>query len=245
MEQDNAAKVAFFKAFNKCQGALSPVKTDSENPHFHSKYASLAAVMDAVKPFIEAGFSFIHEGVVLNGKPYLRTSLVYGGYERVSDLPLVDDGNPQHLASSSTYIKRQAVTGLTGLVADDDDDGNAATKTAQGKAHDIPGNTITPRPTGQAAAQGGESVKFIPTRVEFVEGRGNGAGKTFSEIYSPNGDKYSGTERHGEIAASASEEGKQIIVAFKRNGKFLNTTNVSLATIAVKQEAETIEEVPF
>lgn len=123
---ENNAKIEFFKAFNKCQGALSPVKADSSNLHFGNRYPSLAAVMDAVRPFIEAGFSFIHEGVTISGKAFLRTSMVYNDYERVSDWPLVDDGNPQHLASASTYAKRYSISGLTGLVIDTDDDGNAA-----------------------------------------------------------------------------------------------------------------------
>ncbi len=246
MEQDKAAKVAFFKAFNKCQGALDPVKADSTNDHFHNRYPSLAAVMDAVKPFMEAGFSFIHEGVVLGEKPFLRTSMILGDYERVSDWPLVNDGNPQHLAASSTYAKRYSISsGLTGLVIDSDDDGNTAagTKTVTREpAKYVPSDAKrltepAPQPSGEV-----EYVTFLPTDVQMEDGKGKGAGKIFSAIFN-GATKYGGDEVQGQLALSAMDSKKEITVGFVRNGKYLNIKRgcVKMAG-AVEQE---IEEVPF
>ncbi len=246
MEQDKAAKVAFFKAFNKCQGALDPVKADSTNDHFHNRYPSLAAVMDAVKPFMEAGFSFIHEGVVLGEKPFLRTSMILGDYERVSDWPLVNDGNPQHLAASSTYAKRYSISGLTGLVIDSDDDGNTAaagTKTVTREpAKYVPSDAkrlteSAPQPSGEV-----EYVTFLPTDVQMEDGKGKGAGKIFSAIFN-GATKYGGDEVQGQLALSAMDSKKEITVGFVRNGKYLNIKRgcVKMAG-AVEQE---IEEVPF
>lgn len=107
------------------------------------------------------------------------------------------------------------------------------------------------RPTGQAAAQmsheGIEVAQFIPEDVSFVDGKGKGAGKTFSEIYNSDGDMFSGTEKQGLIAEQAIKEGREIVVSFKRNGKFRNTTNVTLAA-GIGQRAVgagDIEEAPF
>lgn len=242
--ENQPAKLAFFKAFNKCQGALDPVKADSENPHFHNRYPSLAAVMDAVKPFIEDGFSFIHEGTTIEGKAYLKTSLIYGDYERVSNWPLVDDGNPQHLASSATYAKRYSISGLTGLVIDTDDDGNAAVQTVTR----VPAKTQTQAPVKTPESAGFEVARFIPSKVDFVEGKGKGAGKTFSEIYRSDGAKFSGTEHAGEVAESARKNNQEIIVSFEKKGNYMNIKRDGVKIADSQPDAETepiIEEVPF
>lgn len=248
MEQDKA-RLEFVKAFNKCQGLLSPVKTDSVNPHFKSNYASLEAVMGAVQPFVEAGFVFLQGGIDLGGKPYLRTKLIHSaGHEEVFDYPLIADANPQHLAAASTYARRYSICALVGLVVADDDGNTAAGLPTERKAYvpsDAPKRTTEPAPqtTGEV-----EYVNFIPTDVQMVPGKGRGEGKMFSEIYNGNS-KYSGDEIQGQMAISALEAKKEISVGFVRNGKYLNIkrgcVKMSDGKMAATEQAAYADEVPF
>lgn len=123
-----AAKVAFLKALNKVQGLLEPVTKDSTNPHFKSKYASLEAVNNSIMgPLTEAGFVLMSGGADIGGKPYLRLTLAHvGGHSESFDYPIVNDGNPQHIAASTTYARRYAICAMFNLSVEDDD-GNAAT----------------------------------------------------------------------------------------------------------------------
>ena len=249
-------KEAFYKAFNKCQGTMGAAKTDSLNPHFHNKYASLESVMAAISPFIEAGFSFSHVAFTLGDKTVLRTKMVYGGYEEYSDWPLVNDGNPQHTGSSASYARRYALAGLTGLVVDSDDDGNAASVKPAYKSEPVsfakpdfkgPAAAVfTPKPEGSQIQEIGVA-RFVPSRVEMVPGKGKGAGKMFCEIY--DGDtRYSGNEMQGQMAESARAQGKKIGVAFEQNGKFNNIKREGvkfLENMAPVQEKELEDSIPF
>lgn len=104
-------------------------------------------------------------------------------------------------------------------------------------------------PTKTPEASGFQVARFYPDKVEFVDGKGKGAGKIFSEIYRPDGVKFGGTEIQGEIAQSAcnATPKKEIIVHFETNGKFYNAKKVIL--VEEKKGGEVappdIEEVPF
>lgn len=237
--EDNKARLDFFKEFNKVQGAIAPLKPDSTNPHFNSKYASLQAVMEAVGPFLEAGFSFHHEGFSDGGKCYLRTNMVRGDHYVVSITPLVDDGNPQHFQSSQTYAKRGNILNLTGLALDVDDDANAVSAPVESRR-------ASAAPTKAPEAQGFEVARFVPSRVDFVDGTGKGSGKTFCAIYRTDGANFSGTEQQGELAESARTSKKEIIVAFEKKGKYMNIKRDGVKFADGSQDNATeIQEVPF
>lgn len=111
--------------------------------------------------------------------------------------------------------------------------------------------TITREPadikSGRSPENSGfEVARFVPSKVEFVEGKGKGAGKTFSEIYRQDGAKFSGTEQGGQIAESAMTSKREIIVAFEKKGNYLNikTNGVKMADSQPDPEP-VIEEVPF
>lgn len=237
--ETNKARLDFFEAFNKVQGAIEPLKPDSSNPHFNSKYASLQAVMEAVGPFLEAGFSFHHEGFAVEGKCFLKTFMVLGDYETVSYAPLVDDGNPQHFQSSQTYVKRGNILNLTGLALDVDDDANSAS--SEKTVTREPAKTINREAYKPSDSDGMEVTEFIPTDVQFEEGKGKGAGKMFSKILN-GATSYGGDEVQGQLALSALESKKKIIVAFARNGKYLN---IKRGGVKMAVPGEEIEEVPF
>lgn len=232
METDTA-KLAFLKALNKVQGLLEPAKKDSLNPHFKSRYASLASVNEAVMgPISEAGFVLLSGGVDINGVPHLRTTLYHiGGHSESFDYPLIKvTENPQHVASSFTYARRYSICALFNL-STEDDDGNAATESVK-------------TTTRAAATPAGEVnvVKFVPAKVssKTVKKKDGSEGTAF-EITAPDGAVYSTwSELFSAFASTAKANGTEVVVGFKVNGRYLQI--IKLAANELPKEAE---EVPF
>lgn len=221
-ETNDGAKIEYLKALNKVQGLLEPVTKDKTNPHFKSEYASLSAVNDTIMgPLAENGFVLLSGGVEIGGKPWLRTTLLHvSGHSMSFDYPLlVNDDNPQHLASATSYARRYSLCAFFNL-STEDDDGNAAAAPAVRQAASRPSPSLAPARTPEAS--GFEVARFVPSRVDFVEGKGKGAGKTFCEIYRADGTKFSGNEIQGEIAESARTGKKEVIVAFEKRGNYFN-----------------------
>lgn len=126
---------ALFAALSVAQSALRNVGFDKTNPHFKNRYASLAAVRDAVTPALaDNGLSLMQfpTSAVVDGKPYVgcRTILAHkdGGYiEDSFTLPLVKPA-PQDGGSALTYARRYALLAVLNLVGDDDDDATEASR---------------------------------------------------------------------------------------------------------------------
>jgi len=121
------------QALALAQAQMGAALKSSENPHFRSRYADLASVMDACRPALTAnGISVIQrcrnsaEGVEV------ETMLLHKSGEWISDtcwLPAPQQKTPQAYGSAITYARRYGLSTLAGVVADDDD-GNAASVVA-------------------------------------------------------------------------------------------------------------------
>lgn len=109
------------------QAELPKVAKDRTNPAFKSKYATLESVTESVIPALnEHGFSFTVGSFVDNGLLVIDAHLLHtSGESRSLQFPITET-NPQKIGSAITYARRYALTALTGVVADEDDDGNAA-----------------------------------------------------------------------------------------------------------------------
>jgi hypothetical protein len=122
------------KAFIKFQAELKPVAKDMKNSYFNSKYATLAAVLDEVLPILTKHDlaivqTFKHENNLL----FLCTKLMHASGESVSsEMPMQNAGDVQKMGSQITYLKRYSLMAMLGVsTADEDDDGNAASKPKQ------------------------------------------------------------------------------------------------------------------
>jgi hypothetical protein len=121
---------ALAAALAKAQGELRHAQKDRENPHFKSRYADLASVIDAVRePLSKNGLSYTQlpssspDGVVLT------TILLHTSGEWVTShltVPLTKR-DAQGVGSALTYARRYALASMVGI-AQEDDDGNAASK---------------------------------------------------------------------------------------------------------------------
>lgn len=111
---------------------LEHVAKNADNPHFGSKFASLDAVLDVVRPILAAqGLAIWQRELFAKGGVRLQTVIMHGatGQFLADGAPFrksVKD-DPQAAGSALTYLRRQALACITG-VAQADDDGAAAAK---------------------------------------------------------------------------------------------------------------------
>lgn len=145
------------------RATLPTVMTDSSNPAFKSKYASLGAVQDAIrKPCADAGilplFS-LRSDVLEDGRQQVFVGLslmhIETGESVASELGMVPaKQDPQGVGSAITYARRYLLVTMFDLTVDDDD-GNTASRPTP-----LPQRTVT-----QAApAQQGQSSLITATR---------------------------------------------------------------------------------
>jgi hypothetical protein len=131
------------------------VKKDANNPFFKSKYADLAALIEAVQdPLSKNGLAILQLlSTDLEGKfIHVETVLTHKSGQWISDkfsLPVLD-WKPQGLGSATTYARRYALQAFLNLGAADDDGEAAQNRGGQGKAE----NEFAPKAKVAAKEQG-------------------------------------------------------------------------------------------
>lgn len=115
------------KALDVCQLAIGAIEKDAFNPAFKSKYATLAAILEAIDaPKREAGI-VLSQWPTGDGAVVTRLHHLESGEWQESEFRLQPSKNdPQGVVGAITYAKRCALTGIFNLRLDNDDDGNAA-----------------------------------------------------------------------------------------------------------------------
>jgi len=134
MEQSESI-VNLATAIVGAQGSTQQAAKDSTNPFFSSRYTSLASCWEALAPWREWGIAITQSPAEAPaGYIALETQLTHGasGEWMRSRLVLpLAQSTPQGAGSCLTYARRYALCAMTGLVSEEDDDGNAASHHAQ------------------------------------------------------------------------------------------------------------------
>jgi hypothetical protein len=127
-------------ALAKAQGKISAAKKDSTNPHFKSKYADLASCWEAIKEPLSTNGLSLSQWVSSSASGLnLITMLGHSSGEYIySEYSMPSGQTSQAIGSAITYARRYALSAAVGLVADDDDDGNASTQQATQKPAYVP-----------------------------------------------------------------------------------------------------------
>ncbi len=174
------------------------VKKGSDNPYYNSKYADLAEIIGATQS------SLAKNGLVIIQSPIVKldeqkagviTTLAHKSGEWMSDeciLPATMEKkdksirfDAQSVGSAITYARRYSYQSMTGVAAEIDDDGNAASnlergskeaaqavaqqKLAEHAKRDKDGNeilTICPWKQGLAALSGGPALNIVKSNME-------------------------------------------------------------------------------
>lgn len=120
------------KALIKVQRSVNGAKTNKTNPHLKNKYADLASVWDTCRDLLaDNGLAVTHTFKDGQGDTVtcMATLLHESGEFMTSSLTMkLAKNTPQEVGSAATYARRYTLAALVGIVIDDDDDGNKASR---------------------------------------------------------------------------------------------------------------------
>ena len=119
-------------ALAAAQATMGHASKDAKNPHFKSSYASLAAVIEAIRePLSRQGIAFTSLASTDGLTVSVETRLMHKSGEWLASTATasVRDGSPQVVGSAQTYLRRYGLQAICGLAAEDDD--GEATRSAK------------------------------------------------------------------------------------------------------------------
>lgn len=161
-------------ALAKARTNIGPIRKDADNPYFHSKYATLGAIMEAVTPALRAeGIEVIQTSSGDGQSASVYTALVHvatGEYvEGVVVVPMpAEKATAQAVGSAISYARRYGLSTMVGVVADEDDDGNAASGPPKiGVPAKAPFSPPKEAPKAPAADNRLEDIKVIISRLGY------------------------------------------------------------------------------
>lgn len=121
-------------ALAKAQGEISDAAKDATNPFFNSTYATLAAVLQVIRPVLSKnGLAIVQtpwtnkEGANINF--HLNTTILHSSGQWISgDLELlIGKKDMQGIGSAISYARRYMASAMAGLTQEDDDAESAKT----------------------------------------------------------------------------------------------------------------------
>lgn len=121
---------ALAAALSAAQAELKNPVFDSVNPHFKSRFATLATVRDTITPVLSRhGLSVVQ--LATNdpeGRPCVETVLAHASGEWISSRLTVPVGkaDAHGTGSAITYARRYALMAIVNVVGDQDEDANGA-----------------------------------------------------------------------------------------------------------------------
>jgi len=131
-------------AFAAALAEMTSPKANKVNPAFKSKYATLDAILDHVRPILaKHGLALTQSVHSEEGRVGVQTRIV--GTEGFLDLGSITvatkpETTAQQVGGILTYLRRQSIQASLGIATDLDDDGNESATVAPAS-----GRTWTPR----------------------------------------------------------------------------------------------------
>ncbi len=165
MQSENTADLS--AALAKAQAGMQAAKFDKTNPHFKNKYASLAAVIDAIrKPLADNGLSYTQATEIREGGFVLVTTLRHASGQWIgSEYPLPMGAKPQEIGSALTYARRYSLSAIACIAADEDDDAEGAR--TSGQTASTPAAKVSPiKPVAVEAPVDPETGEVSPHMIK-------------------------------------------------------------------------------
>lgn len=247
-------------ALASAQAVMEGASKDATNPHFKSRYATLASVWDAArKPLTDNGLSVVQTARADGPAVTVETMLAHKSGQWVRDAltTTARDAGPQSVGSCVSYLRRYTLAAMVGIAPEDDD-----AEAAQGR--DKPASFAVPAPATVVQATTGEEVPLA--RAEAP------AGYHYLSDYRQNGEWHEAhllkwdaqggslkvsTKRPalGQLMASFCQDGVPVKadVTIKKNNKgegYLNALHSYAVAEGLKQPAPLADDfdacqVPF
>jgi hypothetical protein len=132
-------------ALLKAKQEMDKLRKDKTNPHFKSKYADLAGVLEVIDgPLAKHGLVLYQDATLDEVGRLVVTSTVFhveSGEELTAALPIpLGKADAQSIGSAITYGRRYLAVAQCGL-APEDDDGNAASRERSTQTRPAPPST--------------------------------------------------------------------------------------------------------
>lgn len=166
MHSDSLANLG--AALAAAQGEIENALKTSTNPHFRSKYADLAEIINTSRPVLSKhGLSVVQVPGFADGVVTLDSMLLHKSGEWImatSGAP-IGKADAQGVGSATTYLRRYSLAAICGI-AQEDDDGNAATASTKqedrGRGNGQGGNRQTTSRAPKADGGGVPWDKVMP-----------------------------------------------------------------------------------
>jgi len=179
-------------AIAAAQGQILPAVKDASNPHFRSKYADLAGVMEVARPHLSANGVSVQTALVTDVDKKLVGCTVRIGHKSGQWIVLptvycqLKGIGPQDVGTAATYLRRYSICAALNIVTDDDDDGETASGRGRHLANDKPTPPPPPAPVPEFEAPmvKARSASELPIdqRVAIMVGRFQTLGISAEEI---------------------------------------------------------------
>lgn len=179
-------------ALAKAQSHYRNVEADAENPHFRSRFASLAACINATrKPLTDQGLSVVQmpEATERQGVVALSTTILHSSGEWLRSTYEIPQGigkGPQAHGSAYTYARRYAYCAAVGLGVGDDDgeaaEGSRETEGQRTKRQEAHHESWESRRGSFCASLGGMSLSYEAVKRWAVEA-GHGPPSTWPQSH--------------------------------------------------------------
>lgn len=130
---------SLLEALLAVQAEAPTLRKDATNPHFRSKYTPLDTLVETIGPILNKhGLVWVTMPTLTEqGEPALMYRLIHAATDQniTGTMPLLlTKSDPQGMGSAITYARRYSLCAVLNLVADDDDDGNAASPSGASSA---------------------------------------------------------------------------------------------------------------
>ena len=153
-----------YMALAAAQSQMGPVLKGAVNPHFKSKYADLAACVEAVIDALnDNGIALIQQSHECADGVIIETLFIHESGETLSGGKLhfpASKQDPQGYGSAMTYARRYALQAACGI-APEDDDGNRAAQAP--KAAQKPSRPVRSREEVETLVKAATSPELLTT----------------------------------------------------------------------------------
>ena len=159
-----------FDALSKAQATFESAEKAGENPHFRSKYATLATVLEATKKGrSENGLALIQMPANYNNAVAVITMLGHKSGQWIESMMAVVPAryDAQGAGSVVTYLRRYVAMAMLGI-APEDDDGEAAVRpaaTVGAGPQAAPASTSSPRGSAGSSSRPAPAPQAPPKKI--------------------------------------------------------------------------------
>lgn len=162
------------------QGEFPNVAKNANNPFYKSKYADIAAVIDALRPILaKHRIAFSQFPRFSDNMVHVNSVVLHESGEYISEelSTPIKDQTPQAVGSAVSYLRRYSLLSIFGLAAEDDDanfaSGKAKPQTAEKQAtpHD---QSSTPQAAAVRSEQPMPPVQPIVLRGKIEDAKAGG-----------------------------------------------------------------------